>query len=340
MLTWFDNLRLGRKLQLLMAAVLVLTVVVGGLAVVQLGHIGASVGEVAHTALPRARQVAALRAELLSFRTTQYAHMLSDDETEQAGFKQRIQQIAGQVAQTRQRIEPLLSDTTQRSAYDLRPAVDPVPAGQREGADAHRRLRRQGPGGRLRQDLRGDERQPGRHPEGQRRGGGRAGPGHGIGRRQHPHRHPGHGGGRPGPGHAAGLVPVAAHRGLAGRGLAQRPRGGQGRPDRPHSAGGHDEVGALLTSLGEMQTGLSSLVHTVRSGVDSVATASSEIATGNMDLSSRTEQQAASLQRTASAVQQLASNLHQSTDVARRPSRWPATPPRWPSAAAAWCAMW
>jgi HAMP domain-containing protein len=86
--------------------------------VLQLGHIGASVGEVAHTALPRARQVAALRAELLSFRTTQYAHMLSDDETEQAGFKQRIQQIAGQVAQTRQRIEPLLSDTTQRSAYE------------------------------------------------------------------------------------------------------------------------------------------------------------------------------------------------------------------------------
>ena len=118
MLTWFDNLRLGRKLQLLMAAVLVLTVGVGGLAVLQLGHIGASVGEVAHTALPRARQVAALRAELLSFRTTQYAHMLSDDETEQAGFKQRIQQIAGQVAQTRQHIEPLLSDAQQRSAYD------------------------------------------------------------------------------------------------------------------------------------------------------------------------------------------------------------------------------
>ena len=118
MLTWFDNLRLGRKLQLLMAAVLVLTVGVGGLAVLQLGHIGASVGEVAHTALPRARQVAALRAELLSFRTTQYAHMLSDDEAEQVGFKQRIQQIAGQVAQTRQRIEPLLSDDQQRSAYD------------------------------------------------------------------------------------------------------------------------------------------------------------------------------------------------------------------------------
>jgi hypothetical protein len=226
MLTWFDNLRLGRKLQLLMAAVLVLTVVVGGLAVVQLGHIGAGVGEVAHTALPRARQVAALRAELLSFRTTQYAHMLSDDETEQAGFKQRIQQIAGQVAQTRQRIEPLLSDATQRSAYEAfaRQWTQYLQGNEKVlmltgdfgakalGGDYGKTFEAMNAslGDILKaNDVVVDEQVQARSAV------------------VH-HRHPGHGGGRPGPGHAAGLVPVAPHRGLAGRGLAQRPRGGQG----------------------------------------------------------------------------------------------------------------
>ncbi|WP_374589096.1 methyl-accepting chemotaxis protein [Ideonella dechloratans] len=319
MLTWFDNLRLGRKLQLLMAAVLVLTVVVGGLAVVQLGHIGAGVGEVAHTALPRARQVAALRAEMLSFRTTQYAHMLSDDETEQAGLKQRIQQIAGQVAQTRQRIEPLLSNATQRGAYEAfaRQWTQYLQGNEKVlmltgdfgakalGGDYGKTFEAMNAS--LSDILKANDVVVDEQVQ--------------ATESAVVHTRTA----------ILGTVVAAlalgtllawflSRRIVASLGEASRSARAVAKGDLTARipAGGRDEVGALLTSLGEMQGGLASLVLTVRSGVDSVATASSEIATGNMDLSSRTEQQAASLQRTASAVQQLAGNLHQSTDVARQ----------------------
>ena len=79
-----------------------------------------------------------------------------------------------------------------------------------------------------------------------------------------------------------------------------------------------DEMGALLTALGNMNNNLVDIVSQVRSGTDSIATASSEIAAGNLDLSSRTEQQAGSLEETASSMEELTGTVKQNADNARQ----------------------
>ncbi len=79
-----------------------------------------------------------------------------------------------------------------------------------------------------------------------------------------------------------------------------------------------DEMGALLTALGNMNHNLVDIVSQVRSGTDSIATASSEIAAGNLDLSSRTEQQAGSLEETASSMEELTGTVKQNADNARQ----------------------
>ncbi len=80
----------------------------------------------------------------------------------------------------------------------------------------------------------------------------------------------------------------------------------------------HDEMGALLTGLKQMQERLSTTVRGVRDGSGAIATASNEIASGNLDLSSRTEQQASSLEETASSLEELTSTVKQNSDNARQ----------------------
>ena len=79
-----------------------------------------------------------------------------------------------------------------------------------------------------------------------------------------------------------------------------------------------DELGDLLRELGQMRNSLHQLVSQVRGTTESISTASAEIATGNQDLSSRTEQTASNLQQAASSMEQLTGTVKQSADSARQ----------------------
>ena len=79
----------------------------------------------------------------------------------------------------------------------------------------------------------------------------------------------------------------------------------------------HDETGQLLGALRTMSDSLQKIVSSVREGSDTMATASGQIAAGNSDLSARTEEQAASLEETASSMEQLTATVRQNADRAR-----------------------
>ena len=75
---------------------------------------------------------------------------------------------------------------------------------------------------------------------------------------------------------------------------------------------------SLMARLAHMQLSLSQVVNTVRQGSEAVATASSQIAQGNSDLSGRTEQQASALEQTAASMEELGSTVKQNADNARQ----------------------
>ncbi len=81
--------------------------------------------------------------------------------------------------------------------------------------------------------------------------------------------------------------------------------------------GSKDEMGQLLTALGDMRVNLAQVVSGVRQNAEGVASASSQIASGNNDLSSRTEQQASALEETAASMEELGSTVRQNADNAR-----------------------
>jgi methyl-accepting chemotaxis protein len=74
---------------------------------------------------------------------------------------------------------------------------------------------------------------------------------------------------------------------------------------------------SLMANLEAMQRALARAVREVRDGSEQVATASVQIAQGNADLSARTEQQASSLQQAAATMEQLGTTVHQNADKAR-----------------------
>ncbi|MBI0325469.1 MCP four helix bundle domain-containing protein [Burkholderia plantarii] len=84
---------------------------------------------------------------------------------------------------------------------------------------------------------------------------------------------------------------------------------------------GNDELGQLLGSLHDMQSGLHRVVSKVRSNSDNLAVASGEIAQGNDDLSSRTESQASALQQTAASMEELSSTVARNADSAREANK-------------------
>lgn len=87
------------------------------------------------------------------------------------------------------------------------------------------------------------------------------------------------------------------------------------------NADSKDEIGQLLQALKAMNSNLSRIVADVRHGTESIATSAGEIATGNLDLSSRTEEQASSLEETASAMEELTSTVKQNADNANQASQ-------------------
>lgn len=83
-------------------------------------------------------------------------------------------------------------------------------------------------------------------------------------------------------------------------------------------AKGTNETAQLLHGFKSMQSSLVTLVSAVHHGAASVSAASGEIAQGNDDLSARTESQASALQETAASMEELNSTVRMNADNSRQ----------------------
>ena len=316
---WFDDLRIGTKMLVVLATVLVLTTMVGGLAVFELEHVSSQVRGVAADALPRVRMLGALRATVLELRATQYAHMVSDSEEDQKRLKAHVAELAASLAAMSDKFRAGATAGDERAAFDAFAqqwasylqgnekvlslsgdfGIKAMEGDYRKLFDAMNES--------LNTLLKLNDRSADALVQSAESA-------------------------------AAGtrvvicaavalsvvlglVLALAVSRRIAGSlTAASRSARDVARGDLTCAipSGGADEAGRLLAALREMQGGLRELVGTVRQGVDSVATASAEIATGNHDLSVRTEKQSGSLQFTVSAIEQMAGNIRHNTESARQ----------------------
>jgi methyl-accepting chemotaxis protein len=75
---------------------------------------------------------------------------------------------------------------------------------------------------------------------------------------------------------------------------------------------------SLMAAMKAMNDSLARVVADVRGNAENVSTASQQIAQGNADLSQRTEEQASSLQQTAATMEQLGTTVKQNADNAQQ----------------------
>lgn len=83
--------------------------------------------------------------------------------------------------------------------------------------------------------------------------------------------------------------------------------------------GGRDKA-SMLYALSGMQSGLSMTVGEIAASAEAIASASGEISQGNVDLSHRTEEQAVALEKTATSMEQLTSTVKQNAENAKQAS--------------------
>jgi methyl-accepting chemotaxis protein len=84
---------------------------------------------------------------------------------------------------------------------------------------------------------------------------------------------------------------------------------------------GSDETGQLMQAMKEMNDGLQTIVGQVHASAASIVSASGQIAVGNLDLSSRTEAQASALEETAASMVELTDSVKKNDDYARHADR-------------------
>jgi len=320
----FSNLRIGAKLGLAFAAMVLLNVLLGVLAIVQMGQINDDTRDVATNWLPSVQALGDMRATANRLRASEIGMVLSPDPAEKARLSKDATAVAAMLGELEQRYAPLVTPAetaafeefkTHRAAYLRIQAQlqELVAQGESRQADAGQLLY-QG----SQQAFVGMAETIGKlskinaagsteaYEDSQRAFGMARGTMLGV---------------------LAAAIAVAVALGVWITRLITAPVAqavqaaseiAQGNLTVELAVRSKDEMGQLTQALRDMQHNLASVVSGVRSNAEGVATASAEIAQGNHDLSARTESQASALEETAASMEQLGATVRQNADNARQ----------------------
>ena len=322
-MSWFYNLKIARKLILSFAAVIVLTVILGGFAIRQLSAVNQASTDIAKNWLPTIKAAQTIQASLPRMRISQLQMATANQDSDRADADKAIKSRLDILAKQRAAYEALISEPEEKTIYDqfsksFAAYVDvdkQIKALAMSGKEEEARTLFKGESNKLFRQMneqldgiikvndagsaRSDQTATNMYQAAKLWIGGLL----------------------------AAIVVIAFGLAIGVARIVSRPLGdavevaqrvAQGDLTVEIRATSTDETGQLMHSLKAMNDSLQKIVGEVRVGTDTISTASSEIATGNLDLSSRTEQQAGSLEETASAMEELTSTVKQNADNARQ----------------------
>ncbi|MEK8048844.1 methyl-accepting chemotaxis protein [Ideonella sp. DXS22W] len=315
------NLRIGARLGLAFASVLVLTVLLGVFATLQLARVNQTSTDIELNWLPSVRGTAAMAMFVSDLRVGELQHILSTDDKAMAGWEAQMTGLLQKLEKERSAYEKLISSPEERQLYDRFKGLWTAYLAEHDKVLALSRQNRNEEATTL---IRGESQKRFEELDAvldqlialNAKGADDAS-------RQGDVLY------------ANARLWVMAGLVLAvglGGGLAWWVTGSLTGPiaravtvARTVAAGdlsahidvqGRDELAELLSALKSMNDSLVDIVSQVRLSSDSIATGSSQIASGNADLSQRTEEQASNLEQTAASMEQMTANVRQSADTA------------------------
>ncbi len=115
---WFNNLRLGRKLGVMMGSVLTATTILGGFAAYQLRIVNKQSNEIATSWLPSIEELGRLNAAVSDFRIKQWRHIASESPEDAQRIEAMVDSTLTTIAASRTRYEALVTSPEERAAYD------------------------------------------------------------------------------------------------------------------------------------------------------------------------------------------------------------------------------
>ncbi|ADU99502.1 HAMP domain-containing protein [Alicycliphilus denitrificans] len=316
-----SDMRVGVKLGLAFAAMALLNLVLGGLAVVWLGHVNEDTREIANKWLPSVQALGDMRATANRLRASEIGAVLGSDP-------QLVPRLREDVAA----VGRLLGEAEQRYAPMVAPSEAPLYAEFKNHRDAYLRAQ-----ARLMEMVADESRRAEAahmlYGESQKTFINMAETIGKLSRASHEGSQAAYAESQQTFGSARGsviavlavVIAAAIALGLWITRLVTRPVAhavqaareiAQGNLAASLSVHGRDELGQLTQALVDMQANLARVVSDVRANAESVATASAQIAQGNGDLSARTESQASALQETAASMEQLGATVRQNADNA------------------------
>jgi methyl-accepting chemotaxis protein len=313
-MNWFRNLKIAKKLNLVVAAVLAMMMVLGVFSVFQLYELDRVTNEIDHRWAPGVRNALDVKYGLTRFRTFELFHVVSTEpeilrkyEQDMEDQMQQVQaSLSAYAAQPRSSAERDIVAQLQVSMNAYRGAVRQVVALSRHGDDA----------GAL-AVVRGESRKYDFEAMGlidKLVSINEAGSAQAALSADQTYRHARHlifafmaGAlvlGLLLAARVARMISVPLARAVE---VARRVAEGDLRVDA--DIAGRDETAELLRAMNQMSTNLQRMVTQVRGGTDTIATASAQISAGTSDLSQRTEGQAATLEETAATVEELSTTV-------------------------------
>jgi len=117
-MVWFNNLRLGKKLGVMMGAVLTMTAMLGGFSAYQLRAANQHAEEIAGSWLPSVEELGRLSRAASELRLRQLFHVMSDSPAARRGEDAKLDSALTTFAASRKNYESLITSPEERAKYE------------------------------------------------------------------------------------------------------------------------------------------------------------------------------------------------------------------------------